>query len=75
MKTLRSQLRLIAAAGALLGLAGCDHMTNQEQRIVSGGAIGAAAGVAVTAATGGSNLLLGAALGGAGGAVIGGATH
>jgi hypothetical protein len=59
---------------ALTGLVGCSGMTRTQQRALSGGAIGAAAGVALTAATGGGNLLLGGALGGAGGAAIGALT-
>jgi hypothetical protein len=49
-------------------------MTRQQQRVLSGGALGAAAGIALTAATGGSNLLVGAVVGGAGGATIGALT-
>jgi hypothetical protein len=59
----------------VLVLTSCANMTHQQQRALSGGAIGAAAGVALTAATGGSNLLLGGVLGGAGGAAIGAVTH
>ncbi len=64
------------AMGILLAvsLAGCSNLTRTQQRALTGGAIGAAAGVALTAATGGSNLLLGGLLGGAGGAAIGAVT-
>ncbi len=59
---------------ALTALAGCSGMDRTQQRALSGGAIGAAAGVALTAATGGGNLLVGGVLGGAGGAAIGALT-
>lgn len=51
-------------------VAGCSGMSRREQRILSGGAIGTAAGVGVAAITGGS-LLVGGAVGAAGGAVGG----
>jgi osmotically inducible lipoprotein OsmB len=54
----------------VLTLAGCSNLSRQEQRALSGGALGAAAGLAITAATGGS-LLVGGLVGGAGGAAIG----
>lgn len=61
---------ILAAAmlGALL-LSGCDHMTRQQQRALSGGAIGAAGGAAIGAMTGGP--LTGALLGGAAGTAAG----
>jgi hypothetical protein len=49
-------------------------MTRTQQRMLSGGAIGAAGGAAITALVGGP-VLLGAALGAGVGAVAGGATH
>ena len=58
----------------VLALAGCSGMTTQQQRALSGGAIGAAAGAGIAAIAGGL-LLLGGVLGGAGGAVIGAVTH
>ncbi len=57
----------------LLSLSGCSHMPPEAQRAFSGGAIGAAGGVAVTALAGGS-LLGGALIGGAAGAAIGALT-
>ena len=57
----------------VLTLAGCSNLSRQEQRALSGGALGAAAGLAITAATGGS-LLVGGLVGGAGGAAIGAIT-
>lgn len=53
---------------ALLG--GCSNLDTTEQRVLSGGAIGAAAGAAGTAITGGC-VACGAALGGAVGAGAG----
>ncbi len=68
------KLTLIAALAAIsLGTAGCDHMTNQQQRAVSGGAIGAAGGAALGLITGVNTLFMGA-LGGAGGAAVGAMT-
>ena len=54
-------------------LSGCDHLSNQQQRALSGGAIGAAGGVALSAIAGGP-LLVGGIVGGAGGAAIGALT-
>ena len=51
-----------------------QHMTPQAQRALSGGAIGAAGGLAVGALAGGS-LLGGALIGSAAGATIGALTH
>ena len=56
------------AALALLG--GCSNLTPQQQRVLSGGAIGSAAGLGIAALSGGS-LLAGGVIGAAGGAVIG----
>jgi hypothetical protein len=55
----------------LLSLSACSGMSATQQRMLSGGAIGAAGGVALTAITGGS-LLAGGLIGGAGGAAVGG---
>ena len=66
-------MKLIVAAVLVVGLAGCANMTRQQQRALSGGAIGAAGGVLLTAATGGS-LLTGGLIGAAGGAAIGAMT-
>lgn len=49
---------------------GCAGMTAQQQRTLSGGAIGAAGGAALTAIAGG-DAAVGAALGGAAGALTG----
>ena len=53
-----------------IGLSACANMTDQQQRSLSGGAMGAAGGAAVAALTGGS-AGLGALIGGGSGALIG----
>lgn len=53
-----------------LPLAACSGLSAAQQRMLSGGAIGAAGGVALTALTGGS-LLAGGLVGGAGGTAVG----
>ncbi|MCF4165051.1 hypothetical protein L2U69_05310 [Zavarzinia compransoris] len=58
---------------AVLGLGACSGLNHQEQRALSGGAIGAGAGAAIGAITGGS-AVGGALIGGAGGAAIGAMT-
>lgn len=60
------KLALVFVAVAGLGLAGCANMSNTEQRMVSGGAMGAAGGAAIGALTGGS-VVAGALIGGAAG--------
>jgi hypothetical protein len=57
-----------------LPLTACSGMSSTQQRMLSGGAIGAAGGVALTAITGGS-LLAGGLVGGAGGAAVGALTR
>lgn len=64
---------MAAAALALSVLTGCEGMSRQQQRALSGGAIGAAGGAALGAITGGS-AVTGALLGGAGGAAVGALT-
>lgn len=64
---------LIAVTAITLLATGCDHMTNQQQRALSGGAIGAAGGAALGAVTG-MSVLTGVAIGGAGGAAVGALT-
>jgi hypothetical protein len=53
-----------------LAVSGCSNMTNQQQRALSGGTIGAVGGTAIAAIAGGG-LLTGALIGGAGGAALG----
>lgn len=55
---------------SLILTAGCSGLSPRQQRMLSGGAIGAAGGAVLGALTGGS-AATGAAIGGAGGAVIG----
>ncbi len=55
---------------AIMLLAGCAGMSATEQRVLSGGAIGAGTGAAIGAVTGGS-ATTGAVVGGAGGALGG----
>jgi osmotically inducible lipoprotein OsmB len=64
------RMPLVATATLVLFLAGCSNMSNTQQRVLSGGAIGAAGGAAVTAITGGC-IWCGAAIGGAVGAGAG----
>jgi hypothetical protein len=64
---------IVSVVSICLLAAACDHMTNQQQRALSGGAIGAAGGAAIGALTGGS-LVTGALIGGAGGAAVGALT-
>ncbi len=66
--------RVVVLGMGVLALAGCSGMTRTQQRALSGGAIGAAAGAGIAAIAGGP-VLLGGLLGGAGGAVIGAVTH
>ncbi|MHC1727880.1 MAG: YMGG-like glycine zipper-containing protein [Syntrophobacteraceae bacterium] len=62
---------ILAVLAVVFLLAGCAGMSSTEQRMLSGGAIGAGAGAAIGAMTGGSPAM-GAAIGGAAG-VVGGA--
>lgn len=74
LKTLTSRLPRVALAVALIApLAACEGMSRQQQRALTGGAIGAAGGAAVGALTGGSPVT-GALIGGAGGAAVGALT-
>ncbi len=61
----------VAMAGLVLGLAGCGY--DRGDRALSGGLIGAGGGAAIAALTGGAPLV-GAAIGGAVGAVGGAVT-
>lgn len=64
------RIALPLALAASLALAGCAGMSDTEQRVLSGGAIGAGSGALITAATGGC-VACGAAIGGAVGAAGG----
>ncbi len=67
MKRIISTLLIVLL---ILTFVGCADMSERQQRTLSGGAIGAAGGAAITAIAGGS-VWAGAALGGAAGAVTG----
>jgi osmotically inducible lipoprotein OsmB len=67
MRVLTTFLVIVLMTGLM---SGCAGMSNQQQRVLSGGAIGAGAGYALGAVTGGS-MVGGAAIGAAGGAVGG----
>jgi hypothetical protein len=64
---------IVALIASMVGLGGCADMNHQQQRALSGGAIGAAGG-AVLGAVAGFNPLVGAAVGAAGGAAVGALT-
>lgn len=68
MKRMISTLAVVALLAALLS--GCAGLSTREQRILSGGAIGAGAGLGISAITGG-HLLTGTAIGAAAGAIGG----
>lgn len=64
-------LRFLIIAILVVGLLGaCAGMTSQQQRVLSGGAIGAGAGAAVSGLSGGS-VVTGTAIGAGAGAVGG----
>ena len=62
---------LIALTLSAALLAGCSNMNSTEQRMLSGGAIGAGTGALVGAVTGGLGIATGAAIGAAAGAAGG----
>ena len=65
---------LVMLMAAVIGSTGCTHMNRTQQGELSGAAIGAGAGLGISALTGGSlgmGALLGGTLGGLGGAVYG----
>ena len=68
---MRRFLLVLLASTALLA-AGCSNMTPQQQRALSGGAIGAAGGALLGAVAG--SAMWGAALGGAAGVAAGALT-
>lgn len=70
MNSKASRALPVAAMVAALALGGCSNMNSTAQRTLSGGAIGAAGGAAITAITGGC-VACGAAIGGAVGAASG----
>jgi len=71
------EMKTVALALALsstLFVSACANMNNTEQRVLSGGAIGAGTGAAIGALTGGLSIgagaLIGAAAGAAGGYIV-----
>ncbi len=68
---MRSTLLLFALAAALLSATACTNMSKTQQSALSGGALGAGAGMGISALAGGS-VGMGAVLGGALGAIGGG---
>lgn len=67
MTNIARALVVVLAAGSLCA---CSGLTRTQQRVLSGGAIGAAGGAVVSAVVGGP-VLLGAAVGAGAGAVAG----
>lgn len=67
-------LRILVVIAVVLPLAACSGLSSQNQRTLSGGAIGAAGGAAIGLVAGGS-MAAGALIGGAAGAAIGAFTH
>ena len=70
MKINSTFTRIASVALIVLSLAGCENMDEAQQRMVSGGAIGVAAGAVGTVITGGC-IACGMAIGGAVGAASG----
>ena len=63
-------MRIVALVLVIASLGACSNMNHREQRMLSGGALGAAGGAVLGAATGGS-WVLGGLLGGAAGTAAG----
>lgn len=65
--------RIVSCSAVLLLLAatGCSNLDSTEQRMLSGGAIGAGAGAVVGAMTGGLSVVGASAIGAAAGAATG----
>ena len=61
---------LLLPVCAMITLSGCSNMSTSQQRELSGGAIGAAAGAGITAIAGGNPIW--GAIGGAAAGVLGG---
>jgi hypothetical protein len=68
---MKNKCRVVVALAVLMAMiTGCSHMSATQQRALSGGAIGAGSGAALTILTGGS-VLVGTAIG-AGVGTVGG---
>jgi hypothetical protein len=65
------RLALVLAMATTLAAGGCANMNSTEQRMLSGGAIGAGAGAVVGALTGGLSVGLGALIGAGAGTAAG----
>ncbi|MFZ5790173.1 MAG: YMGG-like glycine zipper-containing protein [Pseudomonadota bacterium] len=65
------RLALVLAMATTLAVSGCANMNSTEQRMLSGGAIGAGAGAVVGALTGGLSVGLGALIGAGAGTAAG----
>lgn len=66
-----SKLKILVAMAVLIVMVtGCSHMSTAQQRVLSGGAIGAGTGAAIAAIAGGG-VLAGTAIGAGVGAVGG----
>lgn len=63
-------IKVLGLSLLLMALVGCAHMTERQQRALSGGAIGATGGAVVGTVVGG-NPAVGAAVGGAVGTATG----
>ena len=63
-------LKILGLCLLLMAMVGCAHMSERQQRALSGGAIGATGGAVMGAVVGG-NPAAGAAIGGAVGAATG----
>jgi succinate dehydrogenase/fumarate reductase flavoprotein subunit len=66
--------RILLPFALILAMGGCANLTQTQQRMLTGGAIGTAAGVGIAAVAGGP-LLLGGLVGAAGGTIVGAAIH
>ena len=63
-------LRIVVLGVMLLTVGACSHLSEKEQKMLSGGAIGAAGGAALGLVTGGS-WVAGGLIGAAAGTVVG----
>ena len=68
---MKKSVVIVLLGMSLLMVPACTNMSKTQQGAVSGGAIGAGAGLGIGALTGGSGTM-GAVIGGAAGAVLGG---
>lgn len=68
---MKKSVAIVFLGMSLLMAPACTNMSKTQQGAVSGGAIGAGAGLGIGALTGGSGTM-GAVIGGAAGAVLGG---